>query len=146
MFKTNNQMTMTAATEQKQEKPTCNYCGKQLYGREGKKYCNVDCKNNYNSRIRSGLRAKETAFFPKAFDQIKLNYRILVNQNIAENQRIIFLEGKTLKQLGFDPEFCTNAYVDYSNRLWRSCNNYYWLQEGDNIKVLHQTGPFNRNQ
>jgi hypothetical protein len=27
---------MEPTTVQKQEKPTCNYCGKQLYGREGK--------------------------------------------------------------------------------------------------------------
>jgi len=78
--------------------------------------------------------------------QIKLNYRILVNENIAEEHGKVYLESKILKQLGFDPEFCTNAYMDYRERLWKSCNNYYWHEEGDFITIMHRTGPFNRNQ
>jgi hypothetical protein len=138
---------MTLTLEQKQEQPTCNYCGKQLHGREGKKYCNVDCKNNFNSRIRSELRSKENEFFPKAFNQIKVNYRILHNyKEELEDGNGLYMELKELVKFGFDPDFCTNAYIDYRERLWKSCKNYYWHDYGDTILIKYMQGRFNRNQ
>ncbi len=103
---------MTLTLEPKQEQPTCNYCGKQLHGRVGKKYYNVDCKNNFNSRIRSELRSKENEFFPKAFNQIKVNYRILhTYREKLEVGNGLYMEMKELVKFGFDPDFCTNAYL-----------------------------------
>lgn len=52
-------------------KPYCRYCEKQLYGRAGKIFCNVDCKNNYNSHLRSVQRSTENELFPKVITAIK---------------------------------------------------------------------------
>jgi len=135
-------MEPTSAT--KQEKPLCNYCGKQLYGREGKKYCNVDCKNNYNSNIRSELRAKENEFFPKAFKQIKTNYRILLDYKTSlESGNGLHMETKELLKRGFDPAFCTNAHIDYWKKFWRCCHEYYWHETGTYITIRYYPGPFN---
>lgn len=135
---------MNSATAQKQEKPLCNYCGKQLHGRAGKKYCNVDCKNNFNSRIRSELRAKETEFFPKAFKQIKTNYRILMDYKTPlENGNGLYLETRELLEQGFDPAFCTNAYVDYWKKFWKCCHEYYWHETGTYITIRYHQGSFN---
>ena len=135
---------MKSITEQQQEKPLCNYCGKQLYGREGKKFCNVDCKNNFNSNIRSALRAKENEFFPKAFKQIKTNYRILLDSKESlEFSNGIYMETKELLKQGFDPSFCTNAREDYWKKLWKSCHEFYWHEEGTYITIRYHQGPFN---
>ncbi|MEQ7802157.1 hypothetical protein ABDJ41_20345 [Pedobacter sp. ASV1-7] len=129
---------MEPTSIQKQEKPTCNYCGKQVYGREGKKYCNVDCKNNYNSRIRSELRTKENQFFPEAFNQIKKNYRILHNyKDQFKEIEVIYVEKQELLKLGFDPQYCTKAYVDDQQRLWKNCYNYSWSDYNDSFAIRY---------
>lgn len=129
---------MNSTTEQKQEKPTCNYCGKQLYGREGKKYCNVDCKNNYNSRIRSELRTKENEFFPEVFNQIKTNYRILHNyKDRFEKSDVIYVEKQELLKLGFASQYCTQSYIDDKQRLWKNCYNYSWSDYHDSFDIRY---------
>jgi hypothetical protein len=136
---------MNSTTDQKPEKTTCDYCGKALFGREGKKYCNVDCKNNFNSRIRAELRSRENSFFPKAFAQIKKNYRILLNYtDILKKSEAIQLGKTELSALGFDAECCTGAFIDYRGKLWRCCNDYIWHEEGDLIWVKYQEPPYDR--
>jgi hypothetical protein len=125
-------------------KKYCIYCEKEIHGRDGKIYCNVDCKNNYNSSIRSKLRARENEFFPAAFKQIKINYRALLSLNLKQLE-----EGKTinvrtieLKKLGFDQRYCTNAYLDQYRQIWKSCFDHLWYAKGDWLTVKYDENAF----
>ncbi|ETZ20185.1 hypothetical protein [Pedobacter sp. V48] len=129
---------MTSTSEQQQEKPTCNYCGKKLYGREGKKYCNVDCKNNYNSRIRSELRSKENEFLPDAFSKIRVNYRILNNyKDQFEKSNLIYVEKEDILKLGFNTQYCIKAYIDDKKILWKNCHDYSWSEYEGSIAIRY---------
>jgi len=114
-----------------QEKPHCRYCGKELYGRLGKMFCNVDCKNNYNSRIRSAQRAEENKRFPEVIKTIKNNYRILTNYKLEELSPggTLTRPKSELRALGFDDRYCTGAVLDYNEKLWKCCFTFCWHEE-----------------
>ena len=114
------------------EKPRCRYCDKQLFGRAGKIFCNVDCKNNFNSQIRSAKRAVENELFPNVISAIKNNYRILLACKLTdERQGVLVIEKNQLKNLGFDPQYCTTASVDANQKLWKCCFHQCWSEEGE---------------
>ncbi|RBQ06715.1 hypothetical protein [Pedobacter miscanthi] len=110
-----------------QEKTRCRYCEKELHGRAGKIFCNVDCKNNYNSRIRSFKRATENELFPKVINAIKKNYRILIEFHLQDEKDGILMVKKTdLENLGFNPQYFTAAALDSNETLWKSCFHQCW--------------------
>ena len=129
------------------EKQYCRYCEKELHGRAGKIFCNVDCKNNFNSRIRATKRAEENKLFPDVIKAIKNNYRILLNYDLKPGDPGESMIKKTeLKSLGFDPRFCTSAVIQ-NNRLWKCCFAFCWNEEENyfNLKCdpyLHNLGNF----
>lgn len=111
------------------EKTRCRYCEKELHGRAGKIFCNVDCKNNFNSRIRSVKRAEENKLFPDVLKAIKNNYRILLDYDLKPGDIGESMVKKTeLKRQGFDQRFCTGAVVE-NNRLWKCCFTFCWHED-----------------
>lgn len=113
------------------EKSYCRYCEKELHGRQGKIFCNVDCKNNYNSRIRSKLRSEETKLFPEVIKTIKQNYRILLRYQLdkLEEGKEIHIKKTELRQLGFDHRYCTGAAIENDRKLWKCCFAFCWHEE-----------------
>ena len=121
------------------EKTQCRYCEKELHGRTGKMFCNVDCKNNYNSRIRSVKRAEENKLFPEVIKTIKNNYRILLGYNlssITENEYITINKDE-LRSKGFDHRYCTGASIDTEQKLWKCCFAFCWHENEDSLTFTH---------
>ncbi|KIA96186.1 hypothetical protein OC25_03635 [Pedobacter kyungheensis] len=113
------------------EKPRCRYCDKILHGRAGKIFCNVDCKNNYNSRIRSVDRAEENKRFPDVIKTIKNNYRVLKQyrlNNLKEGE-IRHIRKDELRRLGFDHRFCTGAALEGGREMWKCCFEFCWKED-----------------
>lgn len=117
------------------EKQYCRYCEKEVHGRMGKIFCNVDCKNNYNSRIRAAKRAEENKLFPDVIKTIKNNYRILLSYKLHElrSTESILVEKSELKEKGFDHRYCTGAAMDFDKKLWKCCFAFCWQEEKNYI-------------
>ncbi|WP_293307364.1 hypothetical protein [Pedobacter sp. UBA5917] len=121
------------------EKTQCRYCEKELHGRTGKMFCNVDCKNNYNSRIRSVKRAEENKLFPEVIKTIKNNYRILLGYNLSrltENEYITINKDE-LRSKGFDHRYCTGASIDTEQKLWKCCFTFCWHENEESLTFTH---------
>jgi hypothetical protein len=130
---------MTAKPEtQRPLKKHCAYCGTEIrHGREGKIYCNVDCKNNFHAKVLASKRAKENQVFPEVIEQLKKNYRILLNYDIHElkNNTERLIEFEELYKQGFDRNVCTGVYTDPLNRLYKVCFDYKWSEYSEGIYV-----------
>lgn len=120
-------------------KKHCAYCEKEIHGRDGKIYCNVDCKNNFNARILAAKRARENQVFPKAIAQLKKNYRILSNYNIHELEKgkEIYIDFEELYKQGFNSSIITGTYSDPLNRLYKRCFDYKWTEYSEGIYISY---------
>jgi len=121
------------------EKPQCRYCEKELHGRAGKMFCNVDCKNNFNSRVRSVKRVEENKLFPEVIKTIKNNYRILLSFNLSrltENEYITINKNE-LRSKGFDYRYCTGANLDTEQKLWKCCFAFCWHENKDSLTFTY---------
>ncbi|WEK20448.1 MAG: hypothetical protein P0Y49_04760 [Candidatus Pedobacter colombiensis] len=130
---------MTAKQETAQpEKKYCIYCEKEIHGRDGKKYCNVNCKNNFNARILAVKRAKENQAFPKTIAQLKKNYRILAAY--ITDERDHYIPTEELRKQGFDRQVCTGAFSTNYNRyymLYKVCFDYKWKESNNGITASY---------
>ncbi|SER90953.1 hypothetical protein [Pedobacter rhizosphaerae] len=128
------------------EKPHCRYCEKPLLGRAGKIFCNVDCKNNYNSRIRSAQRAEENKRFPQVIQTIKNNYRILLQYDLAnlKEGEVKHVRKDELRSLGFDHRYCTGAVIENVRELWKCCFEFCWKEEMNWLTLKYSPSMNNR--
>lgn len=84
--------------EEKQNR--CLECGKEIYGRTDKKYCNTSCKNSWHNRLRlPQSRAREHTL--SALDS---NYEILGRLLLVG---ITSVDMETLQEMGFKQMYMT---------------------------------------
>ena len=98
----------------------CLECGTKIIGRVDKKFCNDQCRNNYNNR----QNRDETSFMVK------------VNRNLIKNRRILKLlnpKGKAklkkqkLEAEGFNFKYFTHVYKTKEGRVYYFCYEYGYL-------------------
>lgn len=113
--------------------PICLNCGKDLFGRADKKYCNDTCRNQANSAKRKKLKKEE----PRHVYQISRD--ILRNRNMIAKMRVYEYEPRVvtrseLMDQGFNFEYYTNILETKKGR-YHYCYEYGWL-EMENGKIL----------
>ena len=63
----------------------CIFCGKELFGRRDKVYCNDTCRNNGNRERRKKEAWYEPDFIRQINTILKRNYKILTTQGVERN-------------------------------------------------------------
>ncbi len=107
----------------------CLQCGEKIVGRIDKKFCDSQCRNSYNNKIK------------------RENEKLIVDINriLRKNRKILKQfnpEGKTtirkeyLTKLGFDFKFHTHSFNTKSGFTYKFCYEYGYLEMEDGIKVL----------
>jgi hypothetical protein len=104
------------ANSDQQTKPVCENCGKPLFGRSDKRFCNDGCRNNFN-RNNALLERKNHENLPEIFKTIKRNYEILIAKGHLEKDVRIFTETGSIKDLGINANFFTSIYED-GGTIW----------------------------
>lgn len=141
MLSTENPKEMKAVNEQPQKDvKKCEYCGKPIKGREDKKYCNVDCKNNFNSRVRAEFRAGAHPNAPLILKAIKTNYEILLKHHLTgmEKDEAIQLEKSELVKKGFNDRFFTSIHTDSWGNQWKCCFDCAFREmENGQLELAH---------
>ena len=104
---------------------TCLDCGEKIFGRSDKKFCNDQCRNNYNNRLNSNIN----------------NYIKNVNNSLRKNRRILQElnpNGKTkvhkdkLVAKGFNFSYFTSLYKTKAGTIYYFCYEQGYLHlEGD---------------
>ena len=109
----------------------CLECGEPLKGRSDKKFCDDQCRSNYNNKARSD----ETAEMRVINNILRKNRRILESVVHADGK------GKILKQKlsdqGFNFKYFTHIYQTQKGTTYRICYDFGYLPiENDFIMVV----------
>lgn len=98
----------------------CLECGRELFGRCDKKYCNDGCRNSYNNRIR-----QEEMVESRMINRILNNNRKILKSMIIAGNR-----GYTLPELsekGFNFRYSTSFEIKKSGKIVIYCYNYSYI-------------------
>lgn len=98
----------------------CLDCGEPLIGRADKKFCNDQCRNNYNNR----LNGNKTALIRKINNALLKNRRILAELN--PDGKITVHKDK-LSAKGFNFKFVTHIYTTQKGSTYRFVYEYGYL-------------------
>ncbi|QEC53613.1 uncharacterized protein with Zn-ribbon domain DUF2116 [Anseongella ginsenosidimutans] len=105
----------------------CEHCGKTIKGRTDKRFCNDDCRNNFNRKKRKkrALEAPET--IAEIIRIIKNNYQILLTNFDLEPDpnAASFMNSKQFQELGLNEKFYTSVLIE-NGELWKYCFDRGW--------------------
>lgn len=107
---------------------TCLYCGKELFGRSDKKYCNDYCKSAFHYEKDKN---KEPTRFQIVDKQLKLNRRILSKYNKAGKATV---RKQVLIDEGFKPRMFTNFWKNKKGDVYLFCYEFGFLERKENGK------------
>lgn len=108
----------------------CLDCGIPVKGRADKKFCDDQCRSNYNNNVKSGM---ESALRPiNAI--LRKNHSILCR--ICPELKIKLKKEDLLKQ-GFDPNYHTHIYTTQTGSTYFFCYDYGFMKlENDMVLVV----------
>lgn len=101
---------------------SCLTCGKTLRGRSEKKFCNLNCKNQYNNE----LKAQENAEIGRIRGILLKNRRIL--KALAGGKLARRVSGKALRENGFLFHYYTHHYQTKDGKRYAICFDYGYLE------------------
>jgi hypothetical protein len=98
----------------------CLDCGERLVGRIDKKFCNDQCRNNYNNRQNSD----RSNYIRKVNAILLKNRRILAELNPTDKATV---HKDKLLAKGFDFKHITNVYTTQKGHIYHFCYEYGYL-------------------
>ena len=108
----------------------CLDCNAVVNGRADKKFCDDQCRTNYNNR----LRTDDNSFLKEVNRVLKKNRDILKNKNPAGKTKV---KRDILIRKGFDFNYHTHTYSTQKGTTYIFCYEYGYLPlEGDEILLV----------
>lgn len=121
------------------EKRLCLDCHEELRGRSDKKFCDDQCRSNFNNRLQS----ESTAFMRQVNSILKRNRRILEELNPDGKTR---LSRKKLLAKGFNFNYFTNIYKTQTGKSYYFCYESGYLQlENEDILLVRREESSKKN-
>lgn len=113
----------------------CLFCGKELFGRSDKAYCNDTCRNNGNRERRKKLAWYEPDFIRQINTILKRNYKILTTQGVDRQGPTTVSRYKLLDR-GFNFRYFTSILPTRSgNYFFVYDHGWLELEEGKVVVV-----------
>jgi hypothetical protein len=109
----------------------CLDCGEPILGRSDKKFCNDQCRNNYNNRINSS----GTESVRKVNNYLKKNRKILLDLNPTGK---VTVHKDKLTNLGFNFNYFTHLYVTQKGSTYKFVYDYGYLPLDNDFFMLVQ--------
>lgn len=103
------------------EQRFCLDCGEALLGRADKKFCNDNCRNNYNNRLNSDA----TNYVRRVNGILRKNRRILAELNPSDKATV---HRDKLVERGFNFSYFTNTYTTQKGATYHFCYEYGYLE------------------
>lgn len=98
----------------------CLDCNTPIKGRTDKKFCDDQCRSNYNNR----LKADDQSFVKLVNQTLKRNREILKAKNATGKVKI---DRESLVKQGFDFNFHTHSYITTNGSTYFFCYEYGYL-------------------
>jgi len=110
----------------------CLDCSSELKGRSDKKFCDDQCRSNYNNRLIS----ENTSYLRQVNSILKRNRRIMEELNPDGKTRI---SRKKLVAKGFNFDYFTNIYQTQTGKTYYFCYESGYLPlEHDEILLVRK--------
>ncbi|GGI24370.1 hypothetical protein [Pedobacter mendelii] len=108
----------------------CLDCNGLLRGRADKKFCDDQCRNNYNNR----QKADDNSFLNEVNRVLKKNRDILRNKNPEGKIKV---KREILLRKGFDFNYHTHTYATQKGTIYVFCYEYgYLLLENEEVLLI----------
>ncbi|ADY53628.1 hypothetical protein Pedsa_3089 [Pseudopedobacter saltans DSM 12145] len=111
-------------------KKLCLDCQTPVVGRSDKKFCDDQCRTNYNNR----LKATDDSLLKQINLILKKNYQILKNCNPDGKTKV---KRELLLQKGFDFNYHTHLYTTQKGTSYIFCYDFgYLLLDRENVLLV----------
>lgn len=107
----------------------CTYCQKKLSGRSDKKFCDDNCRNQFNN-----AKNQDDGKYIKFINQILKHNRKVLLQVLGDEEKIKVAKEK-LRILHFEFKYFTHQYITQKGAVYHFCYEFGYLQL-DEEKVL----------
>ncbi|RZK02637.1 MAG: hypothetical protein EOO43_23320 [Flavobacterium sp.] len=108
----------------------CLDCGQIIKGRSDKKFCDDQCRNNYNNK----LKMEDSSVVKQINGILKKNRAIL--QKLNPDGKLKINKDK-LVRLGFNFSYFTHVYETYKGAVYFFCYEYGYLKlENDDLLLV----------
>lgn len=108
----------------------CLDCHAEIKGRADKKFCDDQCRNNYNNKRKSA----DGEFVRKINQILNKNRRLLREECANGNTKV---KKDILAKRGFDFDYHTHYYLANSGKVYTFCYECgYMLGENDDVLLL----------
>ena len=113
----------------------CLFCGERIIGRTDKKFCDPQCRNSYNNRIK------------RESEKLIIN----INKILRKNRKILKQfnpEGKTtirteyLHKLEFDFRYFTHTFTTKNNNEYHFCYEYGYYNIDEEKTLIVNWQPY----
>lgn len=108
----------------------CLECGSPIQGRRDKKFCDDQCRNDFNNRLVS-----ETSEEFKAINLILRKNRKILEEMISPEGKSK-ISGKSLTEKGFNFTYITHLYTTKTGSTYRYCYEYGYLPLDNDFFLL----------
>ena len=113
----------------------CLECGESLQGRADKKFCDDQCRSNYNNKSNNnGLAAMRNIN-----SILRRNYKIL-DAVITEDGKIKIPKGR-LHDKGFNFRYHTHTYKTQKGNIYKLCYDYAYLNLENGLVMVMKWKP-----
>lgn len=110
-------------------KRECSDCGATLRGRSDKKFCDDQCRSNFNNRMKAGIYSS----MRPVNTILRKNHAIL--SKICLEKKVIIKKDDLLKH-GFNPDYHTHLHQTQNGNTYFFCYEYGFLFLADNEILL----------
>ncbi len=107
----------------------CLQCGEKIIGRIDKKFCDAQCRNSFNNKIK---RKNEKQIIE--INRILRRNRTILKQFNPEGKTTVRKE--YLHKLDFDFKFHTHTFTTGHGNTYKFCYEYGYLEVEEGLKVL----------
>ena len=106
----------------------CVLCGKTIYGRTDKRFCDLDCRNSYHNSRRSSHERP----FREMHKKLMVNYRIL-KRLYERGERTVDIH--SLREYGFNPT-SISYYRRFERQSVMACYDQFFIYVDDTRLLL----------
>lgn len=119
---------------------TCLECGETLVGRADKKFCDDQCRSNYNNKANSDV----TAEVRNINNILRKNRRIL--ESIAGTEGKAKISKQKLSDKGFNFKYHTHQHQTQKGSVYKLCYDYGYLPIENDLIYIIKWGNFTPQQ
>ncbi len=112
----------------------CLVCSKEMKGRSDKKFCSINCKNQFHRDLK-----EQTNSVVQEIDEIlHRNYEICIKLMKMEKNKKISFPRLTLEKMGFNFNYYTSTYVNSQKKQLHYVYDYAWMEFSSRDIMLYR--------